>query len=660
MDEKGSRRREEEGSFRNASPISFTSQLADGFRASMKSMKRVGSGFGLGATMAIKHLGDRQEQELQEYSVDTTTPLSSASIRRLIRLNAPEWLWIIGGCIGSLLNGAENPIFALVFTELLSVFIIEDKVEQEAKANIYCLVFIAIGFILAIAQFIMNYFFAQSGERLTMRIRKMAFKTMLRQDIAWFDDHSNSLGALTTRLATDASCVQGATGSRLGMLLRNLSNVGIGLILAFFFQWKLTLVICAFIPLIALAGMLEMRLITGTSVGDKKGMEQAGKVALEAIENIRTVAGLTKEQKFYEMYKKRLQEPYRNSVKKGFVVGVAFAVSQAIIYVAFAVSFLYGSHLIRQEETDFNEMFMVVAMLLFGAMGIGETLAFAPDYAKARSAASKLFALFDRVPPIDVASNEGKQIDNYSGSVEFRLVRFRYPTRPTVPVLRGLTLKVTPGKTLALVGTSGCGKSTTVSLVERFYEAVGGEVMLDGIDIKQLNLKWTRNQIGIVSQEPILFDCTIAENIAYGDNSREVTMDEIITAAKKSNIHSFIAELPLGYDTRVGDKGTQLSGGQKQRVAIARALLRNPKVLLLDEATSALDTQSERVVQEALDKARLGRTCIVIAHRLSTIQDADAIAVFHNGRVVELGTHQQLLSRRGIYYDLQQVQGKDK
>ncbi|KAI0242199.1 ATP-dependent translocase ABCB1, partial [Lamellibrachia satsuma] len=243
---------------------------------------------------------------------------------------------------------------------------------------------------------------------------------------------------------------------------------------------------------------------------------------------------------------------------------------------------------------------------------------------------------------------------NFSGSVQFKLVRFRYPTRPTVPVLRGLTLKVTPGKTLALVGSSGCGKSTTVSLIERFYEAIGGQVLFDGIDIKQLNLTWTRNQIGIVSQEPILFDCTIAENIAYGDNSREVTMDEIMDAAKKSNIHNFIAQLPLGYNTRVGDKGTQLSGGQKQRVAIARALLRSPKVLLLDEATSALDTHSERVVQEALDKARVGRTCIVIAHRLSTIQDADAIAVFHNGRVVELGTHQQLLARRGIYYDLQQ------
>lgn len=233
-------------------------------------------------------------------------------------------------------------------------------------------------------------------------------------------------------------------------------------------------------------------------------------------------------------------------------------------------------------------------------------------------------------------------------------VHFRYPARPDTEVLHGLSLTIQPGETVAMVGTSGCGKSTTVQLLERFYDPEDGKIRADGNDIKTLNLQWYRQQIGIVSQEPCLFDSSIAENIAYGDNSRVVPMDEIIAASRQANIHNFIDSLPNGYDTNVGDKGLQLSGGQKQRVAIARALLRNPKVLLLDEATSALDTESERVVQEALDKARAGRTCLVIAHRLSTIQNSDRIAILHKGEVVELGSHSELLAKKGIYYKLSQ------
>ncbi|ELR52603.1 Multidrug resistance protein 3, partial [Bos mutus] len=246
--------------------------------------------------------------------------------------------------------------------------------------------------------------------------------------------------------------------------------------------------------------------------------------------------------------------------------------------------------------------------------------------------------------------------DKFEGNVTLNEVVFNYPTRPNVPVLRGLSLEVKKGQTLALVGSSGCGKSTVVQLLERFYDPLAGTVLLDGHEAKKLNVQWLRAQLGIVSQEPVLFDCSIADNIAYGDNSRPVTMPEIVSAAKAANIHPFIETLPHKYETRVGDKGTQLSGGQKQRIAIARALIRHPRILLLDEATSALDTESEKIVQEALDKAREGRTCIVIAHRLSTIQNADLIVVIENGRVREHGTHQQLLAQKGIYFTMVSVQ----
>ncbi|KAL7824409.1 hypothetical protein AOLI_G00329290, partial [Acnodon oligacanthus] len=245
---------------------------------------------------------------------------------------------------------------------------------------------------------------------------------------------------------------------------------------------------------------------------------------------------------------------------------------------------------------------------------------------------------------------------SFKGDIEFRDVHFSYPTRQNVKILQGLNVSVAQGQTLALVGGSGCGKSTSIQLLERFYNPASGQVFADGTDTRTLNLAWLRSQLGLVSQEPILFDCTIAENIQYGDNSRVVSQEEIVEAARNANIHDFILGLPEKYNTRVGDKGTQMSGGQKQRIAIARALVRKPRVLLLDEATSALDTESEKVVQKALDDARQGRTCIVIAHRLTTIQNADIIAVIQNGQVAEQGTHSELMAKQGAYYALVNAQ----
>ncbi|CAF1193652.1 unnamed protein product, partial [Didymodactylos carnosus] len=285
--------------------------------------------------------------------------------------------------------------------------------------------------------------------------------------------------------------------------------------------------------------------------------------------------------------------------------------------------------------------------VVFGAQSVGQAASLVPDYSKATESASNILDLFAIKPKIDNGSTDGEQIANFNGEIEFDGVYFVYPNRPEAIVLRNLKLKIKPG-------SSGCGKSTTVQLLERFYDAVVGRLLLDSKDVRSLNLQWYRSQIGIVSQEPILFDVSIRENIAYGDTSREVPMNEIIEAAKNANIHNFIEQLPLGYDTNCGSKGTQLSGGQKQRIAIARALVRNPKILLLDEATSALDQESETVVQEALDRAQQNRTSITIAHRLSTIQNADLICVIRHGRVVESGRHNELLAKQGYYFKLAQ------
>ncbi|CAF3896222.1 unnamed protein product, partial [Rotaria sordida] len=468
---------------------------------------------------------------------------------------------------------------------------------------------------------ISSYLFACSGEILTKRLRSKAFRAILRQEPAYFDQENHSTGALCTRLAIEASAVQGASGVHFGIIFQSLISMISGIILGFVFSWQLTLLIMGFLPVLLFGSISRIRLTARFESKDNKILENAGKVAVETIQNIRTVMQLTKEDHFYNEYCQLINIIYRSSLKRAHLSSIIFALSNSITFFTTAAFIALGAFLVDQNTITFQDMYMVfnsVAMLAQYA-----------NYGKGIQAAERIFELLNRKPIIDNESKDGATITNLSGQIDFDGIYFAYPNRSESIILRNLKLSIKSGR-------SGGGKSTIIQLMERFYDPSFGSLLIDSKDLRSLNLQWYRSQIGIVSQESILFDMSIRENIAYGDNSRtDIPLDEIIQAAKNANIHHFIQSLPHGYETNCGTKGTQLSGGQKQRIAIARALIRNPKILLLDEATSALDSQSEKMVQEALDYAQQNRTSITIAHRLSTIQNADMICVIHNGSIVE-------------------------
>ncbi|XP_064573876.1 bile salt export pump isoform X5 [Zonotrichia leucophrys gambelii] len=594
--------------------------------------------------------GDHAESNYLESVVEEDA--KPVPFTRILKYNASEWPYLVLGSLAAAVNGAVNPLYALLFSQILGTFSILDEENQKNQINGVCVLFVLVGVLSFLTQFLQGYTFAKSGELLTRRLRKIGFQAMLGQDIGWFDDRKNSPGALTTRLATDASQVQGATGSQIGMIVNSFTNIGVAMIIAFYFSWKLSLVILCFLPFLALSGAVQAKMLTGFASQDRKALEATGRIASEALSNIRTVAGIGKEKMFIENFEKNLDMPYKAAIKKAHVYGVCYGFAQSIVFIANSVSYRYGGYLVDAEGLHYSFVFRVISAIVTSGTALGRASSYTPNYAKAKTSAARFFQLVDRIPKISVYSEKGEKWDDFKGSIEFLNCKFTYPSRPDIQVLKGLSISVKPGQTLAFVGSSGCGKSTSVQLLERFYDPEKGSVLIDGHDSKNVNVQFLRSKIGIVSQEPVLFDCSIADNIKYGSNTKEATMEKVIEAAQKAQLHDFVMSLPNKYETNVGAQGSQLSRGQKQRIAIARAIIRDPKILLLDEATSALDTESEKTVQAALDKAREGRTCIVIAHRLSTIQNADIIAVMSQGLVIERGTHDELMAMEGAYWKL--------
>ncbi|KAF0692317.1 Aste57867_16598 [Aphanomyces stellatus] len=444
------------------------------------------------------------------------------------------------------------------------------------------------------------------------------------------------------------------TAETLNAILINAATLCVAFGIAFYNSWRMTLVFIAVLPVMASAQMLQMQMMTSQTGKDiNDGDVKAGALLSEAINAIRTVASFNLEGRTNVAYFENLQFSSTTDRKAGVLGGIAFSVSQSAMIYALSGIFYYGGWLMMHGLLDFQSMFMVLNSILFCSFGVGMAAQGLGDVGKAKKAVKSIFAIIDRQPPIDCTADSGVQLDHVNGELELRGLDFHYPTRPDSKIYTNYNLKIKAGQTVALVGGSGSGKSTAINLIERFYDPTAGVVLLDGRDLKTINVQSLRHHISIVSQEPVLFIGTIGENIATGKPG--ATQEEIEDAAKKANAHDFIMQFPDAYNTSVGDRGVQVSGGQKQRIAIARAIIRDPEILLLDEATSALDTESERIVQESLDQLLKlkRRTTIIVAHRLSTVRNADVIAVVDGGRVAEQGTHDELIAiPNGIYANL--------
>ncbi|KAJ4858942.1 ABC transporter transmembrane region domain-containing protein [Trichoderma breve] len=581
----------------------------------------------------------------------------------IAKFNRNEWKRMSAGLFFSILCGGASPISAVFFSKeivtLTNALLPNANIDQiRHDAYFWAVMFIVLAVGILISYSGQGIAFASCSEHLIHRIRDQSFRTFLRQDISFFDRKENSAGILTAFLSTEANNIGGLSGSALGTILLTLSTLFSSMIMGLALGWKLALVCTATIPVLLACGFFRFYLLLRFQSRAKDAYAASAAYASEAISSIRTVASLTREQDIIHMYREDIAAQRRKGLKSVLSSSALYGAAQGASFLCFGLGFWYGGTLLATREYDLFTFFVCFMGIIYSAQAAGSIFSLAPDMGKAHASALALKKLFERTPKIDAWSKDGQRIaeGDIQGTVEFRDVHFRYPTRPDQPVLRGLNLTIKPGQYVALVGASGCGKSTTISLLERFYDPLSGGVFVDGQDIGTLNVSNYRSFVSLVSQEPALYSGTIKENVLLGTPEEDISEERLEHVCREANIYDFIISLSDGFNTFVGSKGGLLSGGQKQRIAIARALIRNPKILLLDEATSALDSESEFVVQEALDKAAAGRTTIAVAHRLSTIQKADVIYVIDQGRVAESGTHQELMRKNGHYAELVNLQ----
>ncbi|KAF2679024.1 ABC multidrug transporter-like protein [Lentithecium fluviatile CBS 122367] len=577
-----------------------------------------------------------------------------------------NWIGYLTIVVAAMGAASSNPIQAFLFARLISSFSYWGG--KLLTANTFlCIMLVTVATGIGLSYFILGWVSNTISVRTITTYRKEYFQNIISKRISFFDIAEHSIGILTARIATDPAQLQQLLGINMAMVLISLFSLIGCITIAVLFHWKFALVVIgSSMPIILAGGWYRVRHEVRFESRNNEVFAESARFATEAIGAIRTVACLTLERAICRRYDGLLKAHITKSWKEARVSGIVFAASDSLVLLCMAFALWYGGLLLSKLHiTPFNFLVVYLAIIQ-GSLAAGQWLSFGPNIAQVSVAADRIQAMRvrDSDDDDDAITAKYNEANRYTlpasllwkgADIEFRNVWFKYETR-NVPVLQGLNLRIQHGQFAALVGSSGSGKTTVISLLERFYEPQRGAIYYNSENITSIPLRNLRKRMSLVAQEPYLIRGTVRENVLLGMDSSAVSDSMLHTACRDAGIHAFITSLPSGYDTEIATSGVTLSGGQKQRLSIARALIRDPSVLLLDEATSSLDSETEKEVQAVFEETGKGRTMVVVAHRLATVQNADVIFVMRNGRVVERGNHQELLGRRGGYWEMCQAQ----
>ncbi|RRT74716.1 hypothetical protein B296_00016471 [Ensete ventricosum] len=592
-----------------------------------------------------------------------TSKSGTANFSRIwFRMNKFELAKTALGSLAAAVAGISKPLFGFFIMTIGVAYYEQDARETVGK---YSIIFCIVGVLALVAHTLQHYHYGVVGEKAMGNLREALFSAVLRNEVAWFEKPENGVGLLATRIVSDTSVIKTIISDRMSVIVQCISSILIATTVSMIVNWRMGLVAWALMPCHFIGGLIQSKSAKGFSGDSALAHQQLAVLASESASNIRTVAAFVHEEQMITKAKLSLEGPLRigrlQSIKYGMIQGT----SLFLWNVAHAVALWYTTILVDKNQSSFEDGIRSYQIFSFTVPSITELWTLIPTVVSAISILKPAFDILDRETRILPDVPDEVESERIVGRIEFEGIRFSYPSRPEVVVLDSFVLTVEAGSSVALVGPSGAGKSSVLALLMRFYDPARGRILIDGKDMREYNLRWLRQQIGFVQQEPLLFSSTIRENICYGNEGASEA--EIVEAATEANIHEFISSLPDGYDTMVGEKGCQVSGGQKQRIAIARTLLKRPVILLLDEATSALDAETERTIMRALGSSKwwrredpsCGITRVTVAHRLSTVISSDIIVVMEKGKVVEMGSHSTLIGEAdGIYSKLFHLQNQ--
>ncbi|KAK3906663.1 P-loop containing nucleoside triphosphate hydrolase protein [Staphylotrichum tortipilum] len=563
--------------------------------------------------------------------------------------------------IGAMGAAASVPIQAYLFAQVVSVFQETSPEVLMDRATFWSKMWAVLAAGVGFSYFLTTFVSTSLEGYISSAYRLEYFESILFQPTSYFDKDDNATGQLAARLSSDPQALKELLGINLMMLIIGMFSLIGALAISFAYGWKLALVaLCVTVPLGILSGFFRVRYELQFNAMNEAVFQESSKFGAESIGAFRTVSALVMEQSICDRYQRLLDGHVTAAFLKARFTTLVFAFADSASLGCQALIFWYGGQLLLNREYDIIAFLVTYMAVIQGAESAGQWLSFGPNAAQATAAANRILqARETRIRA--TAADESATIPDTDGGVriELRDIHFKYPTRD-VSIFRGLNITIEKGQFAALVGASGSGKTSIVSLLERFYDVARGEILFNGMDISTMNVYEYRKLLSLVAQEPSLFHGTIRENILLGVDPATVTDEQLHQCCRDANIHDFIVSLPDGYNTNIGSRGVSLSGGQKQRLSIARALMRNPRVLLLDEATSSLDSESEKLVQAAFERVSKGRTTVAVAHRLATIQGADIIYVLGEGKVLEKGTHVELLKQKGVYWHMCHNQALDR